>query len=155
MNINGWSENQLARELGVSQPSVVAALKLLALPTPVQDPVEAGDLPASSASAIASLDDPDEQAEVAARVVAEGLSRAETVEAVRQAASKPRAGGGSKGRTAIRERPRRPTVRTIKTLSCRLTLEFKRAVEPAEVRAALAEALAKVAAEFEIDQDAA
>ena len=58
MDINGWSGNQLAKELGISQPAVVAALKLLSLPEPVQDLVESGNLPASSASAIATSNTP-------------------------------------------------------------------------------------------------
>jgi hypothetical protein len=84
-----------------------------------------------------------------ARVVAEGLSRADTVEAVRKASR------ASKGRGAIKARPRRPTVRTIRTTSARVTVEFRKAVDPAESEAALREALAKVEAEQEGDQVAA
>jgi ParB family transcriptional regulator, chromosome partitioning protein len=134
---------------------VVLALALLDLPAEVQDRVEEGALSPATAYEVSKLQDPAEQAEVAARVVSEGLTRAETVEAVRQVASKPRAGGGSKGRAAIRARPKRPTVKTIKTSSCRLTLEFKRAVEPGEVIAALLEAAAKLQAEQGGDQAAA
>jgi ParB family transcriptional regulator, chromosome partitioning protein len=150
MEVNGWSGNQLAKELGVSQPAVVAALKLLSLPSPVQDLVEWGELPASSASAIAALDDPDAQAEVAARVVSEGLSRAETVEAVRRAAR-----SSSKGRGAIKARPKRPTVRTIKATSAKVTIEFRKAVEPAEVLAAVEEVAIKLRSELAGEQNAA
>jgi ParB family transcriptional regulator, chromosome partitioning protein len=113
MDVNGWSGNQLSKELGVSQPAVVAALKLLSLPDPVQDLVDRGDLPASSASAIASLEDPAAQREVAERVVAEKLSRAETVEAVRRA-SKPKVGGKGQGRGVAKAKAKLPTERTIK-----------------------------------------
>jgi hypothetical protein len=75
------------------------------------------------------------------------LSRAETVEAVRQVAGKPRP-GGSKGRGAIKARPRRPTVRTFKTTSARVTVEFRKAADLAEIRAALLEAAARVDAEL-------
>jgi hypothetical protein len=63
--------------------------------------------------------------------------------------------GGSKGRAAIKARPKRPTIRTIKSTAARVTVEFKRAVDPGEIEAALVEALAKVRAEQGGDQDAA
>jgi ParB family chromosome partitioning protein len=150
MEVNGWSGNQLAKELGGSQPSVVAALKLLALPSPVQDLVEAGELPASSALAIASLDDPDAQREVAARVVVEGLSRAETVEAVKRAASRPRA-GGAKGRGA--RPPRKVTERAFRTeAGPRVTVESRRGLDGRSIVAALREVAARVEAELAGDQ---
>jgi ParB family chromosome partitioning protein len=152
MEVNGWSGNQLAKEIGVSQPSVVAALKLLALPEPVQDLVEAGELPASSASAIASLDDPAEQAQVAARVVSEGLSRAETVEAVRKAASRPRA-ASSKGRGG---KARKVTERVIRTpLGSRVTVENRKGLDGPAIVAALRQAADLVEAELGADQAAA
>ncbi len=46
-------------------------------------------------------------------------------------------------------------VQTIKTTTAKVTVEFKRAVEPAEIAAALREALAKVEAEQGGDQVAA
>jgi ParB family chromosome partitioning protein len=150
MDANGWPALRLAQALHMSESTIIKALALLTLPAAVQDRVEAGELAPSVAYEVSKLDDPDAQAEVAARVVAEGLSRSETVEAVRKA-SRP----AGKGRAAIRSRPRRPTVRTIKTSSCRLTLEFKRAVDLAEVIAALREATAKLEAEQGGDQAAA
>ena len=70
---NGWSARQLARELAIAQPNVVRALALLDLPEAVQDQVEQGALPPATAYEVSKLDDPADQAEVAARVVAEGL----------------------------------------------------------------------------------
>ena len=99
MDANGWSALRLGQALQMSESTVIKALALLDLPAAVQDAVESGQLAPSVAYEVSKLDDPDAQAEVAARVVAEGLSRAETVEAVREAASKPRA-GGAKGRGA-------------------------------------------------------
>ena len=82
--------------------------------------------------------------------MAEGLSRAETVEAVRQG-RKPgrRQGQGGQGR------PKRPTVRTIKTTSARVTVEFSGPSSLAEVLAALREAPAKVEAEQGGESEAA
>jgi ParB family chromosome partitioning protein len=155
MDVNGWSGNQLAKELGVSQPAVVAALKLLSLPEPVQDWVESGELPASSASAIASLEAPEAQSEVAARVVAEGLSRAETVEAVRQVASRAKRAGDSKGRGA-KGRPKLPTSRVIRTaVGPRLTVEYRKGLDGPTLLASLREAVAKIEAEQGDDQVAA
>ena len=156
MDSNGWSTHQLAKELGIVQPSVVRALALLKLPEAIQEQVEQGGLSPATAYEVSKLEDPAEQAEVAARVVAEGLTRAETVEAVRQAAGKARpVGSKAKGRGAIKARPKRPTIRTFKLSSAKVTVEFKRAVELSEVEVALAEALAKVREELGGDQAAA
>src|SRR5947209_2703145 len=88
MGLNDWSTHDVARELAVDQSSVVRALKLLDLPPAVQEQVEQGAIPPATAYEVSKLDDPNEQAALAARVVAEGLSRAETVEAVRRASGR-------------------------------------------------------------------
>jgi ParB family transcriptional regulator, chromosome partitioning protein len=77
---NSWSTRQLATELALSQSAVVKALALLDLPGPVQERVEQGELPPSVAYQIARLDDPDTQAKLAERAVAEKLT-GEDVEA--------------------------------------------------------------------------
>jgi ParB family chromosome partitioning protein len=84
MDANGWSGNQLAKALGIAQPSVVRTLALLDLPTVVQDQVEQGSLAPATAYELSKIEDPEEQRELAARVVTEKLNRAETVEAVKQ-----------------------------------------------------------------------
>lgn len=147
MDTNGWSGNQLAKELGISQPAVVAAMKLLSLPAQVQQMVDAGSLPASSASAIATLEEPEAQVAVAARVVAQGMSRAEVVEAVRDVASRPSKTDAGKGRGSSKAKPKRPTVRIVKLATAKVTIEFRKPVEPAEVAAALREALGRIEAE--------
>jgi len=138
MERNDWTAARLAEALQLTGASVTRALALLDLPYTVQDAVASGELAPSVAYEVSKLDDPEAQREVAARVVAEGLSRADTVEAVRKA---------SRGRGAIKARPKRPTVRTIKTTAARVTVEFKRAVEVAEIVAALREAAEKIEAE--------
>jgi ParB family chromosome partitioning protein len=154
MDRNGWSGDQLARTLHMSDASVFRALALLTLPDAVQGHVESGGMAPSVAYELSKIEAPEVQAEIASRVVAEGLSRAETVEAVRQVVGKPRS-GGSKGRGAIKARPKRPTIRTIKATSAKVTIEFKRPAEPAEVLAAVEEVAARLRAELGDDQAAA
>lgn len=156
MDGNGWSVSQVARELAVDHSNVSRALALLNLPEAVQERVEQGELAPSVAYEVSKLDDPAAQAEVAARVVAEGLNRAETVEAVRQVEGRARRAGGSKskGRAAIKARP--VTSRTFKAEGgYRITVERGRGIEPAALLAALDEARARVAAELADDQAAA
>jgi ParB family transcriptional regulator, chromosome partitioning protein len=142
MDANGWTVSQVARELAVDHSNVSRAIALLNLPTAVQEQVEQGALPPATAYEVSKLADPAAQAEVAARVVAEGLSRAEAVEVVHRARSDKR-GRASKGRA------KRPTIRAIKTTMARVTVEFRKAVDPTEVETALVEALAKVRADRE------
>jgi ParB family transcriptional regulator, chromosome partitioning protein len=112
LTVNNWTQAELARELGVSQPTISQSLDLLDLPDAVQAQVDSGKLASSVASKIASeIEDPTEQTEVAARVVSEGLSRAEAVEVVRKASSKPRVSGGQ-GRGVKAKLPTERGVRT-------------------------------------------
>ncbi len=150
----GCSYRQLSESLGISHMAVSRALALLNLPEAVQALVQSGDLPASSANAIAKLDDPRDQREVADRVVSGGMTRAETEREVRQVAAKP-GSAGPRGRAAIRARPKRPTVRAIRTSAAKVTIEFRKAVELAEVLAAVEEVADKLRAELADGQAAA
>lgn len=155
MDLNGWSGNQLAKELGVSQSGVVQALALLDLPAPVQAAVDGGELPASSAYAISTLEDPDAQAAVAARVVAEGLSRAETVAAVRRASGRA-SGATSKGRGAGRGKGRKVTSRVFRTAAgWRVTVECRKGIEPCATVTTLREVLDQAEAELAAEGPAA
>jgi ParB family transcriptional regulator, chromosome partitioning protein len=82
MELNGWSGNQLAKEMGISQSSVVQALAPLKLPEPVQEMVEREVISAAAAYEVSKLDDPALQAEVAQAAVAENLKRSEVAELV-------------------------------------------------------------------------
>jgi ParB family transcriptional regulator, chromosome partitioning protein len=148
MDLNGWSTHDVARELAVDQSSVVRALKLLDLPASVQDQVEQGTLSPATAYEVSKLEDPEEQVALATRVADEGLSRAETVEAVRRASTRPAKG---KGRGA-----RKPTTRVFRRVAgCTVTVENGRGLDPALTRAALAEAIARLDAEAQPDGQAA
>jgi ParB family chromosome partitioning protein len=83
MTTRGWSTRDLARELSIDNSSVTRALALLDLPDPVQQHVERGDLSPSVAYEVHKLEDQADQVEVAARIVSEGLTRGDAIEAVK------------------------------------------------------------------------
>lgn len=68
------TQEELAQRVGRSRPQVANTLRLLKLPAPVQRRVAAGVLSAGHARAILGAGDPDRMENLAARVVAEGLS---------------------------------------------------------------------------------
>ena len=88
MAANGWSGNQLAKELNIGQASVVRAMSLLELPTPVQERVDAGDLAATVAHEIARLPGAEIQEEVARVVIDRGMARGEVEDLVKAIRSK-------------------------------------------------------------------
>jgi ParB family chromosome partitioning protein len=147
MDSNGWSGNQLAKALGIPQPSVVRALALLELPAPVQEKVEQGALAPATAYEISKVADSAHQQALAELVVEGGMTRSETIEAVRRAAPRAAKGGAAK--------PKKPTVRVVRTSAAKVTVEFRKAVSDAEVVAALREALARLEAEAGESQAAA
>jgi ParB family transcriptional regulator, chromosome partitioning protein len=77
------THDELAARIGRSRPLITNMIRLLRLPIAVQRRVAAGVLSAGHARALLSLDGtPDQQEELAARIVAEGLSVRATEEAV-------------------------------------------------------------------------
>jgi ParB family transcriptional regulator, chromosome partitioning protein len=140
MDLNGWSTHQVARELAVDQSTVVKTLALLALPPAVQEQVEQGALSPSVAYEVGKLDSADAQVKVAAQVVSEGLSRAETVEAVKRVSG--RSKSKAKGRGA-----RKPTSRVFRLAGYRITVENRRGLERQTLAVALKDALHLVEAE--------
>ncbi|HET9137834.1 ParB/RepB/Spo0J family partition protein [Actinophytocola sp.] len=85
------THEQLADRIGRSRPVITNTIRLLKLPLPVQRRVAAGVLSAGHARALLALDEPDQQEELAARIVAEGLSVRATEEAVTLAKNAPAA----------------------------------------------------------------
>jgi ParB family transcriptional regulator, chromosome partitioning protein len=83
----GVTQSELADRIGRSRPVVTNTIRLLRLPVAVQRRVAAGVLSAGHARALLGLDDPVQQDELAARIVAEGLSVRAAEEAVVLAAS--------------------------------------------------------------------
>ncbi|MCG5433092.1 ParB/RepB/Spo0J family partition protein [Mycobacterium sp. MYCO198283] len=79
----GVTHDELASRIGRSRPLITNMIRLLRLPIPVQRRVAAGVLSAGHARALLSLEGgPEAQEELAARIVAEGLSVRATEEAV-------------------------------------------------------------------------
>jgi ParB family chromosome partitioning protein len=134
----GLTQQQLAAKLRISQTTVSQSLSLLDLALDVRTRVDLGELAPSAAYHIARVSGAEAQAELAARVVTEGLSRAETVAAAR------RASGKSKGKA----RARKPTSRVFrKAAGYTVTVECPRGVDADGIRAALADILARLEAE--------
>lgn len=142
MEARGLTQRDLAERLQIDHTSITRALGLLTLPDDVQALVDNGELPASSAYQIATkIDSPEEQVQVAARVVAEGLSRAETVAAVNRS---PRA------KSAKPKKSRVVTERTIRTGDgYTVKLERRKGLTEPGMVEALEAALAVVRAERE------
>lgn len=78
----GVTHTELADRLGRSRPVVTNTIRLLRLPIAVQRRVAAGVLSAGHARALLGLEDAGQQEELAARIVAEGMSVRATEEAV-------------------------------------------------------------------------
>jgi ParB family chromosome partitioning protein len=83
------THEELANRIGRSRPVITNMIRLLKLPLPVQRRVAAGVLSAGHARALLGLDEPGQQEELAARIVAEGLSVRATEEAVTLAKNEP------------------------------------------------------------------
>lgn len=76
------THDELASRIGRSRPVITNTIRLLKLPLPVQRRVAAGVLSSGHARALLGLDEAGMQEELAARIVAEGLSVRATEEAV-------------------------------------------------------------------------
>jgi ParB family transcriptional regulator, chromosome partitioning protein len=78
----GVTHTELADRIGRSRPVVTNTIRLLKLPVSVQRRVAAGVLSAGHARALLGLEDAAQQEDLAARIIAEGLSVRATEEAV-------------------------------------------------------------------------
>ncbi|HKS50448.1 MAG TPA: ParB/RepB/Spo0J family partition protein [Pseudonocardiaceae bacterium] len=85
----GVTHEQLAARIGRSRPVITNTIRLLKLPVAVQRRVAVGVLTAGHARALLSLDESVAQEELAARIVAEGLSVRATEEAVTLSRTEP------------------------------------------------------------------
>ena len=116
----GTTQEELASRIGRSRPQISNTIRLLGLPSAVQNKVAAGVLSAGHARALLGLSTAAAMEEMAHRVVAEGMSVRSTEEAVaiagseapRRTAAAPReaaaAGGRSRGRRPARRPARDP-----------------------------------------------
>lgn len=96
MDLNDWNGKQVAEALRVTTSRVSRSLALLDLPPAIQQQVDAGTLPKTSAYEISKLDNSEQQANLADRAASGELSHAKTVSQIKQrrgkATSKPRKG---------------------------------------------------------------
>ncbi len=129
------THEELATRLGRSRPVISNTIRLLGLPTPVQRRVAAGVLSAGHARALLSLSDPGEQEDLAARIVAEGLSVRGTEEAVTLL--------GRRSGTRSRSTPRKMTMPGVEDLASRLSDQFD-----TKVRVELGRRKGKIVVEF-------
>lgn len=79
-----FTQEEVARRVGKSRVHVTNSLRLLSLPLQVQEIVASGALTAGHARALAAVDDPARQVELAQRAVARGLSVRALEEEVRR-----------------------------------------------------------------------
>lgn len=134
MDGRGWTARQVARELHYPQSTLVKILELLELPEAVQDRVERGELPVTTAYELRKIEDPAEQVTIAERIAAEDLTREEAGEIIRRSSSRSASRGKAKGRGA---RARKVTRRTFRTPAGRVTVENGRGLDAAMVLAAV------------------
>lgn len=112
----GTTHDELAHRIGRSRPQVTNTIRLLNLPLAVQRRVAAGVLSAGHARALLSLDDHDAQDDLAARIVAEGLS----VRATEELVSLAQRGGADPKRNRATQ-TRRITAPAVEDLANRLS----------------------------------
>jgi ParB family transcriptional regulator, chromosome partitioning protein len=92
----GWTQEELAAEVGKKRATVTNTLRLLNLPQDVQDAVGEGQISMGHARALLALSNAHSQSLLCKKIVKEGLS----VRQVEQLTSKTGNAGGSKGGTA-------------------------------------------------------
>lgn len=78
-----WSQEEMAEKVGKSRPAIANSLRLLALPSEVQQEVSAGNLPAGQARALLGLHTEALIVSACRDVIARGLSTRETEKMVR------------------------------------------------------------------------
>lgn len=82
MNGSGFTQDQVARRVGKSRPSVANLLRILSLPQQIQDLVNKGGISVGHARALLAINTPNEQLHLAHRIESEQLSVRETEEIV-------------------------------------------------------------------------
>jgi len=78
-----WSQEEMAEKVGKSRPAIANSLRLLTLPSEVQQEVAQGTLPAGQARALLGLPTQAQMVSTCRDVIAKGLSTRETEKLVR------------------------------------------------------------------------
>jgi ParB family chromosome partitioning protein len=79
-----WSQEEMAEKVGKSRPTIANAVRLLALPTEIQQEVASGNLPAGQARALLALQTEPLILSTCREVITKGLSTRETEKLVRR-----------------------------------------------------------------------
>ncbi len=79
-----WSQEEMAEKVGKSRPAIANAIRLLALPSEVQQQVASGKLPVGQARALLGLQSEPLRLTTCREVIAKGLSTRETENLVRR-----------------------------------------------------------------------
>src|SRR4051812_26664583 len=79
MDRRGWSYRQLGAALNLSSAHITRSMALLSLPDDLQDQVDQGTVPASSAAEVAKIEDDATRRELVGRIAAGEMTRDETV----------------------------------------------------------------------------
>lgn len=152
MDRRGWSYRQLGAALNLSSAHITRSMALLTLPGDLQDQVDSGVIPASSAAEVAKIDDDGSRRELVGKIAAGELTRDETVKEVRRATSRSAKAASSKGRGEAR-RSLKP--KTFRTPSGKVVVEPKRGAGADAIRDALLDALAQLESKAGSSGDAA
>lgn len=78
-----WSQEEMAEKVGKSRPAIANSMRLLSLPTEIQQEVTSGNLPAGQARALLGLHTEPLMLSACREVIAKGLSTRETEKMVR------------------------------------------------------------------------
>jgi ParB family chromosome partitioning protein len=102
MDINAWSMSELARKLHIGKATASRMLSLLSLPEEIQDAVESGELPPTTAYEITKAPEAN-QRQLGKQAIEQGMTREETTLSVAQhdqgepkREAKPQRKGGAK-----------------------------------------------------------
>jgi ParB family chromosome partitioning protein len=134
----GTTHEELAQRIGRSRPQVTNTIRLLNLSVPVQRRVAAGVLSAGHARALLGLSDTEAQDDIAARIVAEGLS----VRATEELVALQNSGHGTKKATPQGAKPK-ITAPAVSELADKLSDTFE-----TRVRVELGRRKGKITVEF-------
>jgi ParB family chromosome partitioning protein len=135
MELNGWSATELSEAISVEPSAISRALALLKLPAEVAALVDAGEVKATAGYELTKLDSAEDQRQVAAEIAAGQLDHKATVAEVARRRTSSKAASNGRGAKA------KPTVRTIRVGPAKVTVAFRKAVDEAEVVAALKAAI--------------
>ena len=123
---HGWTQEQLAGELGIGRGAVAKSLPLLDLPPEVREKVESGAISGAVGYQLSKVEDPADQLAIAEKAESGGLSRDGVAAEVAQVVAEKR-GAKGKGRGGARGKAQKQTNRIFNTgVRIKFTAESKK-----------------------------